>query len=127
LIDTMVYGYFREGIDLPYIEVSIIYGKKVILQPAILDTGFSGGLKITQKTANELGIVGLESGRIITPYGESMAVHHVDCFVELERRRILLKVLIFSGPALVGIGLLDAFGYKAVVDPRNRKAHLEKV
>jgi predicted aspartyl protease len=123
----MVYGYFQQDIDLPYVEVAIFSGKQIIVQPVVLDTGFSGELKISQNTADKFGIEGLNPGKIATPYGQIIPAQYTDLFVELEGKKILARTFIIAGPSLIGIKLLDKFGYKAVVDARNRTAHLERV
>lgn len=123
----MIHGYFLKGTYVPYVEISIFSGKNTLNLPVVLDTGFSGYLKIDHDTADELGIISIEFARITMFYGEEISVGFSYCFVELGNTKILTEILIFSGPPLIGIKLLGDFGYKAVVDCKNRTAHLERV
>lgn len=122
----MVHGYFRHDANVAYIEVPIFSGHKILRQAFILDTGFSGDLKIDKHTADEFDIVAFEKIWGVNANGERMLVEFAQRYVEMEGRRMLADILIFDGASLAGIGLFAAFGYKVVVDCQNRTAHLER-
>lgn len=123
----MVYGYFLDGIDVPYIEVMVFLGKKAVRSVFVMDTGFSGDLKIDEQLARELGVIAIEEGHIANAQGEKIRVGRTRGYVELEGRKILVSIFILTGAQLAGIGLFSAFGYKVVVDCKHRTAHLEGV
>ena len=83
----MVYGYFQEGAYAPYVEISIFSGKNILYSPVILDTGFSGELKINHQMADELGIVAVEHASVATVYGQKIRVDFAHGFVELEGKK----------------------------------------
>ena len=122
----MVHGYFPAGTNLPYIEVSIFSGKKILHAECILDTGFSGCLKLDKETADKLGIITVEEAHLITANGEKVHADLARAYVEMEGRKRLAEILIVPGVRLAGVDLFSIFGYKAVVDCRNRTAHLER-
>lgn len=121
----MVYGYFPLGTNVPYIEVAILSREKILCPAFVPDTGFSGFLKIDERIADELGIVSTEDAYGINANGEKIPGKSASIHVELEGRRMLADVFIAAGAPLVGIGLFSAFGYTAVVDCKNKTAHLE--
>jgi len=121
----MVYGYFLNGTNVPYIEVSIFSGKKILSPAFVLDTGFSGDLKIDKRMADQLGVAANREIPAINANGERILAGLSPRYVEMEGRKKLIDILIFDGAPLVGIGLFSAFGYTVVVDCKNRTAHLE--
>lgn len=123
----MVHGYFLHGINLPYVEVSIFSGKKISRSAFVLDTGFSGDIKIDERMADEFGIIPVDEVDTINANGERVRVGFANGYAEMEDRKILVDILIFGGPPLAGMGLFWLFSYKVVVDPKNRTAHLESV
>ena len=121
----MLHGYFSSGTNVPRIEVAIFSHEKVLRLACILDTGFSGYLKIDEQAASDLGIVSDMDMYGVNANGEKMSGRVAYAYVELEKRKMLVEILIFNGPALAGIGLFASFGYKVVVDCKNKSVHLE--
>lgn len=121
----MVHGSFSQGTEVPYIEMSVFSGKKVLHAVFVLDTGFSGYVKIDQQTADEFGIVPMGKVDAVNANGERVRVGLANGYAELEGRKMLVEILIFDGACLAGVGLFSVFGYKVVVDCKNRTAHLE--
>ena len=93
----------------------------------ILDTGFSGDLQISPKTAEELGLKpsGVEGVRIAD--GSVVQTPVALAIAALEGNSTVATVLISNGSHLAGIGLLTKLGYKATVDCKYRTVELEKV
>jgi hypothetical protein len=75
--------------------------------------------------AHELGIVPSNDRFGVNANGEKISAKSGYAYVELEKKRMLVEILIFDGAPLAGIGLFSQFGYKIVVDCKNRTAHLE--
>jgi hypothetical protein len=44
----------------------------------------------------------------------------------MEGRRIPVRIIVVNGPQLAGMGLFTVFGYRVVVDGKNRVAYLEQ-
>jgi len=116
---------FLEDRNLPIIQVPIAFGETVILPTFILDTGFSGDIKIDQQTADELGIEALGVGDVAVGNGQRISARFSPAYAELEGKKKPISIVIADGPHLAGISLFTLYGYKVVVDCKNRTAHLE--
>jgi predicted aspartyl protease len=93
----------------------------------VLDTGFSGDLKLDQQTAADLGIVAVQSDvPFINANGDRILVDLAHGFAEMDGRRAPIRILIGGGMPLAGSGLFSVFGYRVVVDYKNKTAHLER-
>jgi predicted aspartyl protease len=121
----VIQGSFLPDEKLPTIPVTVVFGQAVLSLDFILDTGFSGDLKISERTANDLGIVAQTATYIVNASGESVPVGVAQGYAEMEGRKAPITINITNGPYLAGIGLFSVFGYKAVVDCKNRSAYLE--
>lgn len=121
----MVHGSFLTDRDLPTIQVPIAFGQTVLLPTFILDTGFSGEIKVDEQTASELGIIAQGVGYIDNANGQRISAKFSPGYAELEGKKKLISIIIADGPHLAGIGLFSLFGYKVVVDCKNKTAHLE--
>ena len=62
----------------------------------------------------------------INANGERILVDAAYGFAEMEDRKASIRILIGNGTPLAGSGLFSVFGYRVVVDYKNRTAHLEK-
>ena len=123
----MVDGFFLTFRNLPAVRVPVAFGQLVSNQDYILDTGFSGDIKVDLQTAKELGI---DMGSIVAAHidnanGQRVPAGLAHGFAEMEGRKKPVGIIIADGPHLVGMGFLSVFGYKAVVDGKNWECHLE--
>ncbi|TSC77515.1 MAG: hypothetical protein G01um101424_362 [Parcubacteria group bacterium Gr01-1014_24] len=120
----MVSGAFVE--DLPFIRVDIAWGQAVQAPFFILDTGFTGDLQVTPKIANELGldVAGVTTARIAN--GQIVQVPTALALALMEGEVQSVQVLISESFPLAGISFLSKFGYKAIVDCKNKTVALEK-
>ncbi len=89
----MIYGNISVDNNLPYVHVGLVVDKTTVHPEFVLDTGFSGDLKIDTETAADLGINVTLSGSRFTNVN----------------------------------GLFSVFGYRIVVDCKNKTAYLERV
>jgi|SRR5580704_7231365 predicted aspartyl protease len=121
----MVHGSFLADRDLPTIQVAVAFGQTVLFPTFILDTGFSGDIKVDQQTAEELGIIAQGVGYIDNANGERVPAQFSPGYAEMEGKKKPISIVIANGPHLAGIGLFSLFGYKVVVDCKNKTAHLE--
>lgn len=112
--------------SVPTVKTNISWNGIKIQAEFILDTGFSGDLQITPDIAKQLTIelgstkpIRLASGEVLgMPSGVVEA--HAEGAVEYAEANIS------SSHPLLGIGFLTKFGYKAIVDCKNRTVSLEK-
>ena len=121
----MVHGYFPSGVNMPYVYVAVIFGEKTSNVSFVLDTGFSGDLKIDEWTANDLGVVEADQIDFTNANGEIISAGFVLGYAEMENRRVPVRIVIANGSRLAGMGLFTVFGYRIVVDTRKKTAHLE--
>jgi hypothetical protein len=63
--------------------------------------------------------------RIPASRGEKIHVGRARGYAEMDGRKMLVEIFIEKRPLLAGIGLFSMFDYKAVVDCKNKTAHLE--
>ena len=121
----MIWGSFRQEEKLPTIPVGLSFKKAIFSSMFILDTGFSGDLKIGEETAASLGIVPKTFGYTINANGKKTSVGLAQGYAEMEGRKAPITIHITNGPHLAGIGLFTVFKYKVVVDCRSRETYLE--
>jgi len=121
----MVNGVFIENI--PLIKVAVAWKRSVQAPFVILDTGFTGDLQVTSKIAKELGlqITGVTKTQIAN--GQIIEVPMALAIAAMEGITSYIQVLISDSMPLAGISFLKKFGYKAIVDCKNRKVALERV
>ncbi len=120
----MIEGLFTD--NLPVIQVAVAWGQAVQTPFVILDTGFSGDLQVTPATAQGLGleVVGVTKSKIAS--GQVIDVPVALAIASMEGATNDIQVMIANSLPLAGIGFLSKFGYKAIVDCKNRTVVLEK-
>jgi predicted aspartyl protease len=121
----MINGSFLDFRPLPTIKVLVKFNEAVVYPEFILDTGFSGDLKIDPERATELGIEKLGTKYIDHANGQRVLVSFAYGFAELENQKKSVEIIVAAGPHLLGINFLAVFGYKSVVDCKNWVCHLE--
>lgn len=124
----MVQGSFielRPARPLPALKVVVEFNGAVSDPEFIIDTGFTGDIKIDLKTAGELGIGNLDVTSIENANGQLIPAGFAYGFVEMENRKRSIEIVVADGPHLLGINFLATFGYKAIVDAKNWECHLE--
>lgn len=93
----------------------------------ILDTGFSGDLKVSPKTAQELGLVPIGIEKVTVVHGEVVPTPVAVGYAAMEGAVNSVSILISRGSQLAGIGLFTKFGYKAMIDCKYRTVELVKM
>lgn len=114
----MIRGVIHE--NQPLIPIVVAWKESVQELVALLDTGFTGELKVSPATATELGLkishaepVGLADEQVITMPAALAQV-------AMEGQAETVDVLIGEGQPVVGVGLLKRFEYHLTVDfPRD--------
>ncbi len=120
----MVKG-FMNG-NVPFIEATVINKNNVLDIIFTLDTGFSEDLLITPEIASELE---LESDSFLNLYianGEQVSLNVSAGFAVIENTKQEVEIIVSNGSPLLGIGFLTKFGYKAIVDCKDRTVTLER-
>lgn len=123
----MIHGYFSPDANLPYIRLGLVFAGRIVQSDFVIDTGFSGDLKIDRQTARELGVLATYETRFVNANGEIVFVEFVQGYAEMENKRVPIRIVIVNGPQLAGMGLFSASGYDVIVSGKNRTARLERV
>jgi predicted aspartyl protease len=124
----MIDGFFLEYHTLPAVRIPVLFNEAVSTPDFILDTGFSGDLKVDHIAADDLDI-DLRDASVVyigNANGERVLARLTHGFAELEGKRRPINIIIADGPYLVGISFLATFGYKAIIDCKNWECRLEK-
>lgn len=110
----------------PLIPLVVGWNRGVQEIVALVDTGFSGELKMPSKTIDELGLEITHAEQVLLANGEHAYMRASLAFVAMEGDTQEVNVLISDGPAVIGGGLLRLFGYKLTVDYKVDSVTLEK-
>ena len=123
----MIRGLFvHTAPNTPVFELRLSWQGAVAKEYFVLDTGFTGELKITPDTARGLGLLPLASQRLILADTTAVEIPITEVEAEMEGGVRPVAAIIAPGAQLAGIGLLTKFGYKAVVDCKYRTVELHK-
>lgn len=107
----MIKGIIYENRPLIRIAVSSSLGVQEIM--ALVDTGFTGELKLSQKIASELGLKVTHAEPVTLANEETITMQASLAEVAMEGIKNTVNVLIDAGLLpIVGLGLLRCFGYK---------------
>lgn len=119
----MITGYIRS--DRPHIPIAIGQGQNVQEIVALVDTGFTGELKLSPELAKDLGITTKEVQDVMVGNGEN-APHGVGrAYVSMDGIKREVSVFVGNGPTVIGIKLLRNFGFKLTVLPTENIFYLE--
>ena len=92
----MVDGFFLNLRDLPAVKVPVVFGEAVSSPDFILDTGFSGDIKVDPRTANDLGIDLDEAAitHISNANGQRVPARLAHGFAELEGKKKPMSIIL---------------------------------
>lgn len=93
---------------------------------AIVDTGFSGELKVPPRMIEELGLNITHAQPVLLATEEITQVPAALAFVAMDGTTEEVDVLITEGMPVVGVGLLKRFGFKLTIDFKDNTVLLEK-
>ena len=123
----MIEGFFLpHARNVPVVPLIVGSGDKLASAFFVLDTGFTGDLKVNKYTAGLLGLTIVGSETMTTATGHMMTVPVAIGQIVMQGVRKDVSVLIEDGSQLAGIGLLTKFGFKVEVDCRHRTVTLTK-
>lgn len=110
----------------PLIPLVVGWNRGVQEIVALIDTGFSGELKVPSKMIGELGLEITHAQPVLLADGTNTIMRASLAFVAMEGDTREVDVLIAEGPPVIGGGLLKLFGYKLVVDYKGDSVSLER-
>lgn len=108
--------------------ISIIAGWKLGVQQMVvlLDTGFTGELKISPEKAQEMGLEITHTQRVSLGDDRVVNMSAALAVVSMEGVKSVVNVLISRGETIVGVSLLRRFGYILTADFRYNSLTLQK-
>jgi len=110
----MVVGAVRK--NQPLISLIIGWGVKTKEVLALVDTGFTGELKLSAKEALELDILPTHLEPIKLADGRPGQMYAGLAMVSMENVENTVNALISDGMPIIGVGLLKRFGYNLNID-----------
>ncbi len=120
----MVKG-FMNG-NVPFIIVSVLNGNNLLDIQFTLDTGFTEDLLVTHEIASELELDAENFSELYVANGEKVTLNFSNANAIMENENKKVQILVSNGIPLLGIGFLTKFGYKAIIDCKQRTVTLEK-
>ena len=124
----MIRGFFHPTRpNIPVIQLAVAWGQSVTYPHFVLDTGFSGDLKVSKEVAQDLGLVPIATEPVSNMNGQIVQAPVALAYAEMEGEKKPVSILILEGMHLAGIGLYSKFGHKLVIDCKNRTIELTKV
>ena len=121
----MLTGYIQD--DKPIIPISVCVDQQVETIPALVDTGFTGELKMPAEIAAPLGIATQAVKNIVFGNFESMSHGIGRADIAMEGLRKDVEVLVGRGPTIIGVKLLRKFGYTLKMDFVGNIFYLERI
>jgi len=121
----MIQGILRKD-NRPAVPLSIGWTLGIQNIVAIVDTGFSGEIKVPPDVANELGLTQTHVQAVLLANEETAEVPASLAFVSIEGKREEVGVLVTKGMPVLGVGLLSRLGFKLTIDFKVRTVILDK-
>lgn len=121
----MIHGLVAKE-NRPLIPLVVGWNRGVQEITAMVDTGFSGELKIPAKMIDELGLEITHAQPVLLADGTNATMRASLAFVAMEGVTKEVNTLISEGPAVIGGGLLKLFEYRLIVDYKRGSVELEK-
>lgn len=108
--------------------ISTIIGWRLGVQEviALVDTGFTGELKISPEKAIELGLQTTHTERVMLGDEKEVFMPASLALVSMEGTTNVVNVLIAQGITIIGVGLLRKFGYALNIDFKYNSLILQK-
>ena len=83
---------------------------------ALVDTGFTGELKVSPDTATELGLEITHAEPVSLGNDQVVNMSASLALVSMEGTKNVVNVLISQGKPIIGVSLLRKFGYTLTID-----------
>ena len=121
----MIQGLLRKD-NRPAVPLSIGWSLGIQKIVAIVDTGFSGEVKLPPDIAVELGLTPTHVQAVLLANEQIAEVSASLAFVVIEGEKEEVGVLVAKGMPIMGVGLLSRLGFKLTVDFKARTVFLER-
>ena len=108
--------------------ISLVVGWKLGVQEliALVDTGFTGELKISPEKALELGLQTTHTERVTLADENEIFMQASLALVDMEGIANVVNVLISKGIPIIGVGLLRRYSYALNMDVKYNSLILQK-
>ncbi len=110
----------------PTILLTVGWNNTVQQIVAIVDTGFTGDLKVPPITAVELGLATTHAEPVRVADGRTSQMRACLVYVSMEGVIKTVSALVAPGDVILGIGLLKKFGYNLQINFDEKKLLLFK-
>lgn len=120
----MIFGTIED--DQPLIPVLIGWRFGVQSHLALMDTGFTGDIKVSPEIATDLGLVAFQSESISLGNDEVIQIPISLGVASMEGVLKSVTIHISNGIPIVGMSFLKKFGYTLMVDPKANVCTLQK-
>lgn len=121
----MLSGHIKN--NQPIIPVTVAWKLNLQEIVALVDTGFTGELKVSKATAKALGLEVFAVRYIALGDGHLVQWETSLAFVSLEGIMKSVSVLIGDGQEIIGVSLLRNFGYSLIMDFEANSFVLQKI
>lgn len=108
--------------------ISLVVGWQLEVQEmvALIDTGFTGELKLSSVRASKLGLQVTHTELITLANEKSVNMPAGLAVVAMEGAKNTVSVLISEGTPIIGVGLLKKFGYNLNINFKTESIILER-
>lgn len=110
----------------PLILITVVWRGSIQKVVALIDTGFTGDLKLPPEQAKELGLRITHTEPVVLANQQIMGMSVALAYVTMENTKNLVEVLIGNGMPIIGVGLLKRFGYLLNINFRFNTLTLKK-
>src|SRR5467141_954705 len=112
--------------NMPLISVIVAWKAGVQEHVALVDTGFTGELKLSEEKAIELGLDLTHAEPVTLGDNKTVQMPASIALVSMEGIRYVVNVLIAPGETIIGVGLLKKFQYILNIDFKFNVLTLQK-
>lgn len=110
----------------PLVAVTVAWKASVQRLVVLIDTGFTGELKLSEDVAKDLGLEITHTESVQLGNGKNEFMPASLALVDLEGTSKLVEVLISPGDTVAGVGLFKKFKYRMTMDFHLKTLQLEK-
>lgn len=110
----------------PLISLAVGWSLGIQEIVALIDTGFSGELKVSPTLASQLGLETTHAEPVTLADETTVNIPASLAVVSMENTKDIVSVLIAHGIPIIGVGLLKRFGYALHIDFKKDALILQK-
>ena len=110
----------------PLISLAVGWNLSVQEIVALIDTGFSGELKVSPALASQLGLQTTHTEPVTLADETTVNIPASLAVVAMENTKDIVSVLVAQGTPIIGVGLLKRFGYALNINFKNDSLTLQK-